>query len=82
MFGNTEAVVLATRGILSDIHTNPGHQLPWMGETLHVSDFGNHGQGKEILDAFVTGQGLNRLFVPRCVCHDFCLLAVLSQKRC
>jgi len=34
-----------------------------MGKTLYIADFGDHGQGKEILDTFVTGQGLSRFYI-------------------
>ena len=46
---------LAPGRILPNIHSNPGSQLPRVGKTLHVSDFANHGECKEILDPFVTG---------------------------
>jgi hypothetical protein len=79
MLGNTEAVVLASGGILPDIHANPGRQLSGMGETFHVADFGNHGQGEEIFDAFVAGQGLYRLFILWCLRQHFNLLVIFSQ---
>ena len=49
-------MVFATRGIFPDIHVRPAHQFGRVGETFDITDFGDHGQGKQILDAFVTDQ--------------------------
>ncbi len=80
LLGNTEAVVPASGGILPDIHANPGRQLSWVGKTLHVADFGNHGQGKEILDAFVADQGLYGLFILCCSRQYFKPLVVAGLE--
>lgn len=50
LLGDAKTVVLAARGLFPDIHPNPGHPLSWVGETLNLSDFGNHAEGKEILN--------------------------------
>lgn len=53
LFGNAKTVVLAAGGIFPDIHADPGHQLPRMGEAFDIADFSDHGQGEEVLDTLV-----------------------------
>ena len=43
LFGDAKTIVLAARRIFTDIHADPGDELPWVGEALDVTDFSNHG---------------------------------------
>ncbi len=46
-----QSVRLASRGVLANIHSSPGHQLAGMGEPLHITNLGDHRQRKQVLDA-------------------------------
>ena len=70
---------LPLRGVLPDIHADPGNQLPRMRETLHITDLGDHGQGGQMLVALVTGQRLDRLPIPGCCRQRLHLLAIRRQ---
>ncbi len=52
-----------------------------MRKAFDVTDFGNHRQGKDVLDPFVTGQGLNRFLVAWRFGKDLDLLIVRRQDR-
>ena len=80
VLGNPKTVVLAARGILPDVHANPGHQFPGVRKSFDVTNLCNHRQCKGILDAFVTGQGLNRWLLAWRACQHFDLLTILDQN--
>jgi hypothetical protein len=50
----------------ANVHADPGNALLRMGETFHIANLGDHGQGKQMLDAFVAAQCLDQLTNPRC----------------
>jgi hypothetical protein len=52
-----------------------------VGKPLNIADLGDHGQRKQVLDAFVAGQCSNGLLVARRGGQRLDLLAILRQYR-
>jgi hypothetical protein len=71
--------VFTAGGVLPHIHADPRHQLPRVRKAFDVADLDNHGQRKEVLDAFVAGQRLHGFLVLRRDRQLFDVLAVLRQ---
>ena len=54
--------------------------MSWVAKAFDITDFGNHGQSKDMFDPFVTGQGLHRFLVARCVGKRLNLLLVRGKN--
>ncbi len=38
VLGNPETVVFTARGVLPDIHADPGHQFSWVGKSFDITN--------------------------------------------
>jgi hypothetical protein len=72
--------MLAAGGALPHVHADPRHQLARVRKALDITDLGDDGQRKQVLDAFVAGQRLHGFLVPRRDRQLFDVPAIFHQR--